>query len=108
MALKIRLRAQGRKNRTFYRLVVADSRYPRDGKYVEMLGWYNPFQPGTESNIEVKMDRLEHWLKHGAQMTPKLETLVKRVNPAFIKGFYKERLDRELAKRAKKKAEKVA
>ncbi len=44
MALKIRLRQQGRNNRPFYRLVVTDVRSPRDGKYVEMLGWYNPFE----------------------------------------------------------------
>ena len=44
MALKIRLRQQGRKNRPFYRLVLTDSRTPRDGKYVEALGWYNPIE----------------------------------------------------------------
>ena len=44
MALKIRLRQQGRNNRPFYRLVVTDARSPRDGKYVEALGWYNPFE----------------------------------------------------------------
>ena len=44
MALKIRLRQQGRKNRPFYRMVVTDVRAPRDGKYCEALGWYNPFE----------------------------------------------------------------
>ena len=48
MALKIRLRAQGRNNRETYRLVVADGRSPRDGKYMEMLGWYNPFESVPE------------------------------------------------------------
>jgi small subunit ribosomal protein S16 len=57
MALKIRLRQQGRNNRPFYRLVVADVRSPRDGKYLEALGWYNPFEAEADRSFSANAER---------------------------------------------------
>ena len=63
MALKIRLRQQGRNNRPFYRLVVANCRSPRDGKYVEALGWYNPFEQELDKSVSIKPDRIQYHAK---------------------------------------------
>ena len=65
MAVKIRLRRMGAKKAPFYRVVVADSRYPRDGRFIEEIGTYNPnTQPST---IQIKSDRAQYWLGVGAQ-----------------------------------------
>jgi len=95
MAIKIRLRRQGRTNRPFYRLIVADSKERRDGKYIEMLGWYNPVQ--EDNNLSIKDDRVRYWLERGAQLTEKVETLVARAAPEIIR----EKRERERAKRAR-------
>jgi small subunit ribosomal protein S16 len=97
MALKIRLRQQGRSKRAFYRLVVMDSRARRDGKYLEAIGWYNPIEVQEEKQIAVKEDRIEHWLSAGAQLTEKAESLIKKTAPAIIQGL----MDKKLAHRAK-------
>lgn len=75
--LKIRLRQQGRKNQQTYRLVVTDVRNPRDGKYLEKLGWYNPFNAAQDCAINE--ERTRFWLEKGAQLTPRAHTLLKRV-----------------------------
>jgi small subunit ribosomal protein S16 len=85
MALKIRLRAQGRNNRETYRLVLADCRSPRDGKYIEMLGWYNPFESVPERNLLIKADRVQHWLDLGAQMSDNAEALIRKTAPSIIR-----------------------
>ena len=104
MALKIRLRQQGRNNRPFYRLVVADSRSPRDGKYVEAIGWYNPFEAELDKNTYVKPDRIQHWLGLGAQMTDKVEALIAKVAPSIVR----QQTETTLAKRAKVKEKRKA
>lgn len=85
MALKIRLRQQGRKNRAFYRLVVTDSRSPRDGKYVEALGWYNPIEAEDDKKLSFKNDRIQHWLNVGAQLTDNAANLIRVSAPHIIK-----------------------
>lgn len=97
MALKIRLRQQGRTNRAFFRLVVTDSRSPRDGKYVEALGWYNPIEESDEKKLDLKTDRIQHWLNVGAQLTENAASLIRRSAPAIIQG----QVEKELAHRAK-------
>lgn len=97
MALKIRLRKQGRNNRPFYRLVLTDVRAPRDGKYVELLGWYNPFEAEIENGVSLKSDRIMHWLGQGAEISEKAEALVAKAAPAVLK----ERAQKVLACRAK-------
>ena len=73
MAIKIRLARGGSKKRPFYRIVAADSRMPRDGRFIEKLGTYNPLLP-KDSAERVKMDieRVQHWLDHGAQPTDRV------------------------------------
>ncbi len=68
MSLKLRLARAGAKKRPFYRVVVADSRYPRDGRFIEIVGTYNPILPKTdEKRVVLNTERVQHWLKVGAQ-----------------------------------------
>ena len=74
--LKIRLRRMGAKKQPFYRIVVADSRAPRDGAFVEEIGYYNP---GTEpAELKVDADRAKTWMKNGAQPTDTVRGLLKK------------------------------
>lgn len=78
--LAIRLRRTGSKKRPFYRVVVTDSRTARDSSFVEVLGHYNPrTKPET---LDLRRDRLEHWLKLGAMPSDTVRTLVARMPPA--------------------------
>jgi small subunit ribosomal protein S16 len=81
--LKIRLRQQGRKNQQTYRLVVTDIRHPRDGKYLEMLGWYNPFNATQDSMVDG--ERISYWLGLGAELSESAETLISRIAPHIMK-----------------------
>ena len=108
MALKIRLRKQGRTNRPFYRMVVTDSRNPRDGRYLESLGWYNPIETETEKVLSVKPDRIQYWLEKGAQLTEKTEALVSRAAPDVMQVMKQKEIARRAASLAKKKARKKA
>ncbi len=73
MSLKIRLSRGGAKKRPFYRIVVADVRAPRDGRYVERVGTYNPMLPKeSEDRIQLKEDRIRHWLSQGARPTDRV------------------------------------
>lgn len=76
MAVKIRLKRFGAKNRQQWRIVVADVKMPRDGRFIEEIGFYDPL-PKNEK-IEVKQTRLEYWLKQGAQLSDALRSLLKR------------------------------
>jgi len=76
MATKIRLRRMGARNNPFYRLVVADSRFATTGRYLEVLGWYDPKK--AESNFSVKVDRVDYWLGVGAQMSATAKSLIKK------------------------------
>jgi len=68
MALSMRLSRGGRKSRPFYRIVVADKRMPRDGRYIERLGTYNPLLAKDDDNrVNLNEDRIKHWLGEGAQ-----------------------------------------
>lgn len=104
MALKIRLRQQGRTNRAFYRLVVTDARSPRDGKYVESLGWYNPIEESDDKKLAFKADRIQHWLSVGAQLTETAESLIRKSAPEVIQG----QIEKERAHRAKVAAKRKA
>ena len=73
MALKIRLTRAGAKKRPFYRVVIADSRSPRDGRFVEKIGTYNPMLPqGHADRLKLDTDRVRHWLGVGAQPTDRV------------------------------------
>ncbi len=92
MALKIRLRQQGRKNHRTFRLVVMDARNPRDGKYVESLGWYDPALP-NEKNAEINSDRVEYWLGVGAQLTENAKVFVGNKSPEVLKKMHAKRVE---------------
>ena len=74
--LKIRLRRMGAKKQPFYRIVVADSRAPRDGAFVEEIGYYNPVSNPAE--LKVDGERAQYWIKNGAQMTDTVRGLLKK------------------------------
>lgn len=76
MAVKIRLRRLGAKKAPFYRVVVADSRFPRDGRFIEELGTYNPL---TEpASFDVDADKVKTWIANGAQPTDTVKSLLKK------------------------------
>ena len=75
MAACIRLTRCGMKNQPFFRVVVADERKPRDGKFIEVLGTYNPRKP--DSKISIDKERLEYWVKNGARLSQTMSQLVK-------------------------------
>ncbi len=76
MAVSIRLRREGAKNRPYYKVVVADSRSPRDGKFIEIIGTYDPKKQGDNSTL--KVDRVEHWIARGAQPSDTVRSLLKK------------------------------
>lgn len=80
MATVIRLRREGNKNRPFYRVVVADKSRARDGKFIEMVGSYDPTGKNQESPI--KMDRVDYWMSKGAKPSDTVKTLIKKAKAA--------------------------
>lgn len=108
MALKIRLRQQGRTNRSFYRLVLTDSRAPRDGKYLEMLGWYNPLEAEQERVICVNAERVQHWLDLGAQLSENAHALLRKTVPSIVRVEREKCLLRRAKAATKRKARKSA
>ena len=74
----IRMARGGAKNRPFYSIVVADSRMPRDGRFIERLGFYNPKAAEREPKYRIALDRVEHWVKQGAQPSDAVRKLIKR------------------------------
>lgn len=77
MAMKIRLARGGSKKRPFYRIVAADSRMPRDGRYIEKLGTYNPLlAKDSEERVKMDMDRVNYWLSQGAQPTERISRML--------------------------------
>ena len=68
----------GAKNRPFYNIVVADSRMPRDGRFIERIGFYNPKAASDEQSFRIALDRVEHWVGKGAQPSAAVKKLIKR------------------------------
>ena len=105
MAVKLRLRRMGAKKAPFYRIVAADSRSPRDGRFIEILGYYNP----TTDPIELKVDEelVMKWLKDGAQPSDTVRSLLSK--EGIMKKFHeqKQALKKANAKTEKPKAKKV-
>lgn len=73
----IRLARGGSKKHPFFRIVVADSRQARDGRYIERLGYYNPMPAGNDVPLKVAEERVQYWLSQGAQVSEKVKTLIK-------------------------------
>ena len=82
MSIKIRLARHGAKKRPFYRIVAADSQCPRDGKFLENIGTYNPLNNPAE--VSMKIDRVQYWIDQGAQPTDTVKSLLKKQGIAEI------------------------
>ena len=76
MAVKIRLKRLGAKKAPFYRVVVADSRFPRDGRFIEEIGTYNPMKDPSEFSVD--SEKVQKWIKNGAQPTDTVRNLLKK------------------------------
>ena len=76
MAVKIRLRRMGAKKNPFYRIVVADSRYPRDGRFIEETGTYDPLK--TPADVKIDADKAKQWIANGAQPTDTVKDILKK------------------------------
>ena len=76
MAVKIRLRRIGAKKTPFYRVIVADSRSPRDGRFIEEIGYYNPLT--TPADVKIDADKAKQWIANGAQPTETVKALLKK------------------------------
>ena len=106
----VRLAKSGAKKNPYYFITVADSRKPRDGGYIERLGFFNPSAKGSEERLRFNLERFDHWVTQGAQASDKVSELVKdaRLSPEDLQV----KLDAKKAKRTEKKevlaAQKVA
>ncbi len=108
MSVKIRLARAGAKKRPFYRIVAADSRSPRDGRFLEKLGTYDPLLPGdSDKRVVLNEERIRHWLGHGAQVTDRVARFLDRAG--ILPGATRMRgTGKRAAEIAKKKAEAAA
>jgi small subunit ribosomal protein S16 len=102
--VRIRLRRMGRKKAPFYRIVVADSQSPRDGRFIEIIGQYMPRQGNNAVNLEI--DRANYWLDNGAQPSDTVRSLLRRAG--VLKARHEARLGRKLNAAAVPVSEKAA
>ena len=108
MAMKIRLARGGSKKRPFYRVVAADSRMPRDGRFIEKLGTYNPLLPkDSEDRITLDMERVQYWLGQGAQPTDRVARFLE-ASGALTKSERNNPKKAEPGQKAKARAEEKA
>jgi small subunit ribosomal protein S16 len=96
MAVRLRLRRTGRKKAPMFRIVVADSTSPRDGKFIEIVGQYAPRQ--GENALNLRTDRVNYWLDNGALPTDTVRSLLRRAG--ILKARHEQRLGRTLSSRA--------
>ncbi len=102
MALVIRMRQQGATNRQTFRVVVTDIRNPRDGKYLEMLGWYNPFAEEAK-NLSLDVPRLQYWIDNGAVVSDRVKSLVKRYAPEVVQQMSAKKVAKMTKERVKRR-----
>lgn len=79
MAVKIRLRRVGKKKQPYYRIVVTDVRNPRDGRFIETIGYYHPLVADDEKKVKISKEKLENWLKQGAKPSDSVKKLIKSI-----------------------------
>ncbi len=112
MAMKLRLARAGSKKRPFYRIVAADSRMPRDGRFIEKLGTYNPLLPkDSEERVKMNMERVQYWLGEGAQPTDRVSRMLEAAGVLEKKeraNLKKGEPGQKAKDRAEEKAEKAA
>lgn len=112
MATKIRLARGGSKKRPHYSIVAADSRMPRDGRFLEKLGTYNPLLPkDSEDRVKMDLERVQHWLSQGAQPTDRIARFLEAAglrDKATRANMKKAQPGKKAQERAKEKADKAA
>lgn len=82
MAVAIRLRREGARNHPFYRIAVADQRSPRDGKFIELIGYYDPKQAGD--NYKINLSRAEYWISVGARPSQTVQSFITKARKAVV------------------------
>ncbi len=112
MSLKIRLARGGAKKRPFYRIVVADSRMPRDGRYIEKIGYHNPMVPkGHPERVVLDLERAKHWMSNGAKPSDRVSRFLDAagvMNRSYNEQPQKSAPGEKAKERAEAKAEKAA
>jgi small subunit ribosomal protein S16 len=112
MAMKIRLARGGSKKRPFYRIVAADSRMPRDGRFIEKLGIYNPLLPkDSEERVKMNVERVQYWIDQGAQPSERISRFLEAAGIVEKKeraNLKKGTPGKKAQERAEEKAEKAA
>ena len=102
MSVKIRLQRYGRKKLPFYRMVVADIQKPRDGRFIELVGTFNPLtDPET---VTIKEERIKHWVALGARPSDRVASILNKLLPDYLGDIEKAQLEKVRSKRAKRKA----
>ncbi|MDB3867611.1 30S ribosomal protein S16 [Gammaproteobacteria bacterium] len=106
----VRLAKSGAKKNPYYFITVADSRKPRDGAFIERLGFFNPSAKGSEERMRFNVDRLDHWISQGAQLSDKVKELAKdaRLSSDDLQAKLDAKKDRRTQKKEAIKAQKVA
>ena len=106
----IRLSRSGNKNRPYFNVVVADSRKPRDGRFIERIGFYNPMAREGAETLRLETDRIEYWQEHGALLSETMTRIVKlhAKGPEGLVEMKKNDAKKSALKKAKKEAEKLA
>ena len=94
MAVKLRLRRMGAKKRPFYRIVAADSRFPRDGRFIEEIGFYNPIE--NPAVVKVDKELAKKWLKNGATPTDTVRDILSK--EGILKEFHEEKMAKKEGK----------
>lgn len=104
MATKIRLARAGRRNLPFYHIVIADSRAPRDGKFIENIGYYDPILQGeAKGRLNVNMERANYWLGVGAEPTERVAILLGKVGIAGLEKFEPTRINKKPPREKRKR-----
>lgn len=106
MAVKIRLARHGAKKRPYYRVVVADSRMPRDGRYIEQIGSYNPLT--TPKSIDIDLEKVDAWVAKGAQASSAVSHLIDIVRTGAPAPEKKAKLSKKAEEKARRAAEEAA
>ncbi|MDQ2802471.1 MAG: 30S ribosomal protein S16 [Pseudomonadota bacterium] len=108
MSVKIRLSRAGAKKRPYYHIVVADSRSPRDGRFLEKVGSYNPMLPAEHADrVRLQDDRIKHWLDHGALATDRVARFLGRAGLAPMPAFREQPIKSAPKKKAQERAAKT-
>lgn len=104
MALKIRLRQQGQRNRPFYRVVVADATAPREGRYLENVGWYNPVETNEDKTLHLESEKIGQWIHKGAQITDGVFPLIKKGAPEIFQLLQEQKKRKQTKRRTERKS----